>query len=395
MPRGAAVIRYKGTRGPVWRIKYRDAAGKQVQETLGPEPPWTERMAQRELGKRLAAVDQGFRKPDHVTFADFADRFVHDYLPGRKLKPSTIENYRYMLDGHLLPFFGHHDLAELEAQPELIDAYVAIKARSGLSSKTIQNQLLLLNVMLRRAVVWRLIRSNPVSSIDRPSLQQPEMSVLTETEIARLANAYDELIAEASGAERGWWSLAKAIVLTALGTAMRRGELIGLRWSAVNLLEAKIEVRETFVRGRFATPKSKASRRVVELGPRTLAVIEEQWQQTSYRSDDDLVFGHPTKGTPLETGTLAKRYLKPALARAGIEKPFRPFHDLRHTSLTHAAAAGNPQIYVQARAGHSQGAITERYMHAAQVLFPGAAEKSETRMFGASGQSEADSGDSA
>lgn len=60
-----------------------------------------------------------------------------------------------------------------------------------------------------------------------------------------------------------------------------------------------------------------------------------------------------------------------------MEKRFRPFHDLRHTSLTHTAAAGNPHIYVQARAGHSQGSITERYMHAAQVLFPGAAEKSE------------------
>jgi integrase len=377
MPRGTAVVRYQGKRGAVWRIKYRDAAGKQVQETLGPEPPWTERMAQRELGKRLAAVDQGFRKPKHVTFADFADRFVRDYLPGRKLKQSTIENYRYILDGHLLPFFVDHGLTELEAQPELIDAYVGVKAQSGLSAKTIQNHLLLLNVMLRRAVVWRLIRSNPVSSIDRPSLVQPEMSVLTETEIARLANAYDELIADASEDERDWWSLAKAIVLTALGTALRRGELVGLRWRAVNLLEAKIEVRETFVRGRFTTPKSKASRRVLELGPRTLGVLEEQWRGTAYRADDDLVFGHPTKGTPIETSSLAKRYLKPALARAGIEKPFRPFHDLRHTSLTHAAAAGNPQIYVQARAGHSQGSITERYMHAAQVLFPGAAERAK------------------
>ena len=171
-------------------------------------------------------------------------------------------------------------------------------------------------------------------------------------------------------------------MLTALGTAMRRGELVGLRWRSVNLLEAKIEVREAFVRGRFTTPKSRASRRVVELGPRTLAVLEEQWRSTSYRGDDDLVFGHPTKGTPVDTSRLAKRYLKPALARAGIEKPFRPFHDLRHTSLTHAAAAGNPQIYVQARAGHSHGSITERYMHAAQVLFPGAAAKSEERMFG-------------
>ncbi len=375
-------VRYAGSRGPVWRIKYRDAAGKQVQETLGPEPPWTERKAQRELGKRLAAVDEGFRKPDHVTFADFANRYVHDYLPGRNLKPSTIENYSYILDGHLLPFFGDHALAELEGQPELIDAYIALKTQSGLSTKTIQNHLLLLNVMLRRAVVWRLMRSNPVSSIDRPSLVQPEMSVLTETEIARLANAYDELVAEASERERQWWALAKAIVLTALGTALRRGELVGLRWRAVNLLEAKIEVKETFVRGRFTTPKSRASRRVVELGPRTLAVLEEQWQRTVYRGDDELVFGHPTKGTPLETGKLANHYLKPALARAGIEKPFRPFHDLRHTSLTHAAAAGNPQIYVQARAGHSQGSITERYMHAAQVLFPGAAERSEARMFG-------------
>lgn len=388
MPRGASVVRYQGKRGAVWRIKYSDAVGRQVQETLGPEPEWTERKAQRELGKRLAEVQEGFRKPDRTGFAEFAGRFMRDYLPGRNLKPSTIENYRYMLDGHLLPFFGAEDLSSLEARPELIDSYVAVKVQSGLSTKTIQNHLLLLNVMFRRAVVWRLIRSNPVSSIDRPSLVQPEMNVLTETEIARLANAYEELIAEAAETEVEWWSLAKAIVLTALGTGLRRGELIGLRWSAVNLLEAKLDVRETFVRGSFTTPKSRASRRVVEVGPRILAVLAERWQRTAYRGDDDLVFGHPTKGTPLEAGRLAKRYLKPALARAGIDKPFRPFHDLRHTSLTHAAAAGNPQIYVQARAGHSQGSITERYMHAAQVLFPGAAEKSEARMFGVPGDDE-------
>lgn len=126
------------------------------------------------------------------------------------------------------------------------------------------------------------------------------------------------------------------------------------------------------------------------LGPRTLAVVEERWAATAYRSEDDLVFGHPTKGTPVDTSKLVKQFFKPALARAGIEKPFRPFHDLRHTSLTHAAAAGNPQIYVQARAGHSQGSITEWYMHAAQVLFPGAAARSENRMFGSQPEPGAD-----
>ena len=382
MPRGAAVVRYVGKRGPVWRIKYRDAAGKQVLETLGPEPPWTDRRAQRELGKRLAAVDDGFRKPQRMAFAEFADRFAREYLPGRNLKPTTVENYDYMLRRHLLPYFGTLELADLDAQPELVDAYIAVKTQSGLSPKTIQNHLLLLNVMFRRATVWRLIRTNPIASIDRPSLTQPEMSVLSEAEIARLANAYRELADEAADEDRPWWQLAEAIVLTALGTALRRGELIGLRWRSVNLLESKIEVREAFVRGQFTTPKSKASRRVIEIGPRTLAVLEGRWRQTAYNADEDLVFGHPAKGTPVDTTKLARRYLKPALKRAGIEKQFRPFHDLRHTSLTHAAAAGNPQIYVQARAGHSQGSVTERYMHAAQVIFPGAAEKSEERMFG-------------
>jgi hypothetical protein len=70
-----------------------------------------------------------------------------------------------------------------------------------------------------------------------------------------------------------------------------------------------------------------------------------------------------------------------SLRGAGITKPFRPFHDLRHTSLTHEAAAGNPMAYVQLKAGHSQAATTERYVHAAQVIFPGAAARGEGRIF--------------
>jgi integrase len=61
-----------------------------------------------------------------------------------------------------------------------------------------------------------------------------------------------------------------------------------------------------------------------------------------------------------------------------------PWHDLRRTALTHDAAGGNPAVYVQARAGHAQATMTERYVHAAQVAFPGAAERAEERIFSAS-----------
>jgi integrase len=382
MAHGAGLIRFEGKRAVVWRIQYRDATGRSIKETLGREPQWNRRKAERELGKRLAAVEKGYRKPDRITFAQFTKRFLDEYLPGRNLKPTTLDNYRYILERHLLPHFGRHQLSELEAQPQLIDAYIALKIKKGLSAKTVHNHLLLLNLMLRRATIWRLIRSNPVDSIDRPRVSETEMNILSEAEIARLIAAYDQLTRAADKDERQWWQLAKALVLVALGTGLRRGELLGLRWSAVDLLEGKLTVREALVRGRISTPKSRASRRVLELGPRTRAALEHHWQHTTFRDDDDYVFCHPHLGGPADPAKLARRYLKPALAKAGIDKQFRPFHDLRHTSLTHAAAAGNPHIYIQARAGHAQGAITERYMHAAQILFPGAAERSEERMFG-------------
>jgi integrase len=110
--------------------------------------------------------------------------------------------------------------------------------------------------------------------------------------------------------------------------------------------------------------------------------LAEHWQRCSYQADDELVFHHPAKGTPLDPARLARTHLRPALKAAGIARPFRPFHDLRHTALTHDAAAGNPLTYIQHKAGHSQIAITQRYIHAAQTQFTGAAERAEARMFG-------------
>jgi integrase len=377
MPNGS-VIAYHGKRGVVYRIKYRDATGRQVMEAIGPD----ETQARRVLRNRLTDVDrEGYKQPDRISFADFEKRFSAEYLPGRNLKHSTLLSLESVLRCHLLPTFGRVDLTELGRRPELIDRYIAAKTAEGLSPKTIGNHLTTLSAMLKVAMRWRLISTNPVALIERPRLETPEMSVLSETEIGRLLNAYAELEQEADEAERAWWGVTRRLTIVALGTALRRGELLGLAWRDVRLLDGLLTVRQTFVRGRFETPKSRSSKRTIELGPRALEAVGEQWRITAYRSEDDLVFGHPQIGSPLDPSKLTKTYLRTALRHAGITKPFRPWHDLRHTSITHEAAAGNPQAYVQLRAGHSQGAITERYIHAAQVLFPGAAAKGEARTF--------------
>ncbi len=206
--------------------------------------------------------------------------------------------------------------------------------------------------------------------------------MLTAPQIARLTAALQQLREAAPRRELPWWLLAETIVLVTLGTALRRGELLGLRWRAVDLEQGTLDVREAIVRGRSTTPKSKASCRRIELGPRTRTVLEQHRKRTRFRRPDDLVFCHPERGTPLDPSAFARDYLKPALAKAGIDSGFRPFHDLRHTSLTHSAAAGKPHIYVQARAGHANGSTTERYLHPATLLFPSAAERTEQHMFG-------------
>ncbi len=382
-PRWGRVWRYEGPRGVVWRIRYRDATGRRILETLGKEPDWTHKRAQQELRRRLVDVERDhYTAPDKTTFATFAERWLTEYLPGRGLKLTTTDSYRQTINRHLLPAFGHLPLTTLEQHPELIDRYITQKIQSGLAPKTVHNHLLVLQVMLKRAVRWRLIRHNPVADADRPRLQQPDLNILNETEIARLWSAYTQLIGNTNNAgERAWGRLARTLTFVALGTALRRGELLALRWHDIQLLDNRLTVRQALVKGRFTTPKSRTSKRTIDLGPRTTQLLADHWQHTPYKADDELVFCHPHKGTPLDPARLTRQHLRPALRAAGITKPFRPFHDLRHTALTHDAAAGNPLAYIQQRAGHSQTSITEKYIHAAQVQFTGAAERAEQRMF--------------
>jgi integrase len=379
-----SVWRYETKRGGVvWRIRYRDASGRRILETLGLEPPWTKTRAQAELRNRLVDVDRDhYRRPDRTTFAAFADEWMQTAVPARGLKYSTVENYESVLRRHLLPALGRHTLEQLEADPRLIDRYIADKLRSGLSPKTVTNHLLQLQVMLKQAVRWRLIRHNPLPDTTRPRVPEPDISILTTEEITHLRAAYHRLEADAKmPGEAEWWRLAHTITLFTLATALRCGELVALQWQDVSRLDGRIRIRRAIVRGRPTTPKSRAGTRTIHLGPRTLALLGEHYERSRYRGETNPVFCHPQLGSIIDPSAMARRHLKPALRAAGITKPFRAFHDLRHTSLTHDAAAGNPHAYIQHKAGHSQGSITERYIHAAQVRFVDAALRLETSLY--------------
>src|SRR4249920_2360744 len=96
MPSGACVIRYQGARGVVWRVKFQDATGRQVQETVGAERDGvTRKDAEAELRERLVRVERkGYRRPAAITFAAYADNWFEEGARRRRWRASTVLQYR-------------------------------------------------------------------------------------------------------------------------------------------------------------------------------------------------------------------------------------------------------------------------------------------------------------
>ena len=381
MPSGACVIRYEGARGVTWKIKYLDAEGRQVKETVGRESDgWTRRKAERALGAKLDAVTRGHRKPKRRTFSDLIDEFEAVALLAKPRKKGTVESYTSIIANHLRPGLGHHELGKLSRSPEEFERY-AVAKMVDLSPKTVRNHLVLAGLMFKTARRWRWVSENPLELVAPPPMTEPETETLTAAEIASVLKAYKVLEAAADGAEKPWYAAARRMTTVALSTGLRRGELLGLRWQDVELLDRLIHVRQQFVRNEITTPKSRAGRRTLPLGDVAAKALEEQFAATRHRAPESIVFCHPALGTPLDPSKLSG-YAKKAIVRAGVTKSFRPWHGLRHTALTESAAAGVPAMFVQALAGHAQGSTTERYLHARRTSYPDMAGMAEERLFG-------------
>ncbi len=128
----------------------------------------------------------------------------------------------------------------------------------------------------------------------------------------------------------------RAIVLTAAMTGMRQGELLALRWRDVDWAAQRVRVRRNYVRGHWGTPKSRSGERSVPLSTRVASELARLQECSRFGHDDDLVFGHPLTGEPLNHAPLLRRFQK-ALKTAGVRRI--RFHDLRHTFGTRMAAS--------------------------------------------------------
>ena len=119
--------------------------------------------------------------------------------------------------------------------------------------------------------------------------------------------------------------------------------------------------------------------------PRLQAELADHYRRTAFKGSDERIFCHPERGTTYR-GNKFRNALEQAMSAAEVEGTVRPFHDLRHSAITHDAASGSSAISVMTKAGHRNMATTRTYLHLAGTVFRDEAERLEARLLGASSQ---------
>lgn len=355
-PVSGHVFRVEGKRGPRWYAKYRLPDGHQVQKALGPawtqrgRPPagyFTKRTAEAWLRDVLDQARRG-TLPGMVrtgaTFADAAAEWLRFIERERGRKPSTLADYKSVVNAHFLPAFGERPVESIG--PEMIERWLAAKLREGeLSRRSLQKMVVLLHGIFRRArKVWRL-PANPVAEVERPTApKRTDVQFYSPEEVHALARA-------ASSEQDA------ALFLTAAMTGLRRGELLALRWREVDFAAQTVRVSASYTAGKLGTPKSGQGRAVplIDEIAQTLARLA---QRGNWTGPDDLVFVGASGGY-LDGSALCRRF-KRARDAAGL-RPLR-FHDLRHSFGSIAIRTADPRE-LQEWMGHSDFSTTKIYMH--------------------------------
>jgi integrase len=313
----------------------------------------TRREAEAHAAQLLVQVQAGGGVPPaRMKVGDYFDQWVKDYATGA-VAPTSLRRYQDIIRLHIKPALGHIPLSRLTAQG--IQSYTSSKLAEGQSPSSVLYHYRVLHEALQHAIRWGLLVRNPTDFVDPPRLSHAEMRTWDEEQV-RL------FLAEAKRSSRHY-----TLYLTAILTGMRQGELLGLRWQDIDLTLGTASIRQTFYRlgGQqlFKEPKSRRSRRIVELDPMLVDELRRLRDHQKERrkilgveyEDCDLVFSQPN-GKPLHAQNLARRDFCHITKRAGL--PRIRFHDLRHTHATHMLQQGINLKVIQERLGHSNPAFT-------------------------------------
>lgn len=351
---GSLIVR--GKRRKVWLLRWRedalqpDGSVRRIQraETLGPISKITRQRARTILQDRVGTASQSQRRPQAtMTLADFV-RVIWRPNAELALKKSSVRYYGYQLDKLILPVLGSLPLCDL-SRVQIEGLLSRLRQKKERAAATLRGVRATLSTVLQAAVERDYLEKNPAHGIRiRQTEAKLERRFYSPVQVR-------QLVAELS-------EPCRTIVLLAVLSGLRIGEILALRWKRVNLLRGTVEVAETFSEGQFGSPKTRSSCRVIPMSSTLHSALEAHSSGAIFRAPDELLFCTP-KGTPLSPKNLYNRVLAPACDRIG--QPRVSWHSFRHTHATLLAEVGGSLKTAQAILGHSDLETTlNTYMHA-------------------------------
>jgi integrase len=315
------------------------------------------REAEQELTRILRDIDQGtLTDPGRLTLADYLrDRWLPHV--STRVRPRTHLRYTQLLTRHVLPRIGAVRLGKL--RPAHVQQVVDAMLAGGMAPRTTAQAYRALSGALRQAVRWQLLAVNPAAAVQPPRAERTALAIPDPATIGR--------VLDATAGTR----LHAPLVLAAT-TGMRRGEVLGLRWSHVDLDAglARVVASLQLVAGelQLVEPKTDRARRTVALPPITVDLLRRHRREQAERRlllgeawrDQDLVVDDGDGG-PLSPDAVSRAFYR--LVRS-LGLPGLRLHDLRHAYATTLLAAGvHPKIASEAL-GHSSVAFTmDVYSH--------------------------------
>jgi integrase len=355
----------------VWWI-FIDHNGRRKAKRVGSEA------AAQAVAKKIQArlvLGESFlpeKEPTLPTLSEYYKRFEKAYLE-TAVRHSTFLRHESNFRIHILPELGARRLDEITR--ERVQEFIALLITKGLSKNSIRLALAALRILYSFAIENRVVKENPAVRLGRYYSKigklQKEIDPLSAAEVSKFLQTV-----LSSKYYRDYYP----VLLCAIHTGLRAGELAALQWGDLDFNGKFITVRRSIVHGRVNTPKSGKFRRVDMSDALETALQElkrrrhEEWLAKGQSEIPESVFCN-RDGRILDLNNLRNRALHKCLEDAKL-RTIR-LHDLRHTFASLLIQNGESLAYVKEQMGHSSIKVTvDVYGH----LVPGANRQAMNRL---------------
>jgi integrase len=261
-------------------------------------------------------------------------------------EPSTRDNYKRTIEKHVSPHIGGVLLDCFN--PSIVQSWVARLEKDEVGSRTRQNAFIILSAAVAHAEKLMMIPYNPCKRVSKPKHDAKVIQPFTLEQAAKLMKK----------TEGTKWH---ALIVLAMTTGMRIGELLGLEWTKIDWAAStlRIDQQASDVAGLVVLkkPKTKSSIRTVDLTPKAVSALKlhKAILLKEGNAGSALVFPS-TDGKPRGHGNVRQRWWNPLLIELAIEA--RGIHHTRHTYATHSLLGGVHPLVVSKALGHSKPSVT-------------------------------------